>query len=121
MSKKKVLLMGMSGSGKTSMRSIIFADYMAKDTMRLGPTFGVEHDDVVFLGNLTLTLWDCGGQDKFMATYFESQKNTIFRNVEVLIYVFGEYKALRLSIKRGVGVYSTVCMSITRNILLLFC
>eukprot|EP00808_Paulinella_micropora_P001201 g79846.t1 len=70
------------------MRSIIFADYMAKDTMRLGPTFGVEHDDVVFLGNLTLTLWDCGGQDKFMATYFESQKHTIFRNVEVLIYVF---------------------------------
>jgi Ras-related GTP-binding protein A/B len=36
--KKKVLLMGKSGSGKTSMRSIIFANYLARDTMRLGPT-----------------------------------------------------------------------------------
>lgn len=38
MSKKKILLMGKSGAGKTSMRSIIFANYMARDTMRLAPT-----------------------------------------------------------------------------------
>lgn len=30
--------MGKSGSGKTSMRSIIFANYIAKDTRRLGAT-----------------------------------------------------------------------------------
>lgn len=36
--KKKVLLMGKSGSGKTSMRSIIFANYIARDTQRLGAT-----------------------------------------------------------------------------------
>lgn len=34
----KVLLMGKSGSGKTSMRSIIFANYIARDTTRLGAT-----------------------------------------------------------------------------------
>ena len=34
----QVLLMGRSGSGKTSMRSIIFANYLARDTMRLDPT-----------------------------------------------------------------------------------
>ena len=33
--KKKVLLMGKSGSGKSSMRSIIFSNYLAKDTRRL--------------------------------------------------------------------------------------
>lgn len=33
--KKKVLLMGKSGSGKSSMRSIIFSNYVAKDTRRL--------------------------------------------------------------------------------------
>lgn len=38
MSKRKVLLMGKSGAGKTSMRSIIFANYIARDTSRLGPT-----------------------------------------------------------------------------------
>jgi len=86
--KKKVLLMGRSGSGKTSMRSIIFANYIARDTMRLGATIDVEHSHVRFLGNLTLNLWDCGGQEVFMENYFNSQKDHIFRNVEVLIYVF---------------------------------
>ena len=35
-----------------------------------------------------LNLWDCGGQESFMEQYFASQKDNIFRNVEVLIYVF---------------------------------
>ncbi|KAM5195102.1 ras-related GTP-binding protein B isoform 2-T2 [Hipposideros larvatus] len=111
-----VLLMGKSGSGKTSMRSIIFANYIARDTRRLGATildrlhslqinsslstyslvdsvgntktFDVEHSHVRFLGNLVLNLWDCGGQDTFMENYFTSQRDNIFRNVEVLIYVF---------------------------------
>mmetsp|Transcript_28315 Transcript_28315/g.28609 ORF Transcript_28315/g.28609 Transcript_28315/m.28609 type:complete len:304 (-) Transcript_28315:110-1021(-) len=88
MSKKKVLLMGKSGAGKTSMRSIIFANYMARDTTRLSPTLDVEHTHVRFLGNLVLNLWDCGGQYRFYESYFDSQRDTIFRNVEVLIYVF---------------------------------
>jgi GTPase SAR1 family protein len=83
----QVLLMGKSGSGKTSMRSIIFANYLglllellacasllvslntfrfslplsARDTFRLGATLEVEHSHVRFLGNLVLNLWDCGG------------------------------------------------------------
>ncbi|KAJ9588664.1 hypothetical protein L9F63_018053, partial [Diploptera punctata] len=83
-----VLLMGKSGSGKTSMRSIIFANYIARDTRRLGATIDVEHSHVRFLGNLVLNLWDCGGQEAFMENYFASQRDNIFRNVEVLIYVF---------------------------------
>ncbi|CAE1268124.1 RRAGA_B [Acanthosepion pharaonis] len=86
--KKKVLLMGKSGSGKTSMRSIIFANYIARDTRRLGATIDVEHSHIRFLGNLVLNLWDCGGQEAFMENYFASQRDNIFRNVEVLIYVF---------------------------------
>lgn len=86
--KKKVLLMGKSGSGKTSMRSIIFANYIARDTRRLGATIDVEHSHVRFLGDLVLNLWDCGGQEGFMENYFSNQRDNIFRNVEVLIYVF---------------------------------
>jgi Ras-related GTP-binding protein A/B len=48
----------------------------------------VEHASVRFLGNLVLNLWDCGGQESFMENYFTSQRDHIFRNVEVLIYVF---------------------------------
>jgi len=86
--KRKVLLMGKSGAGKTSMRSIIFANYMARDTRRLGPTWGFENTDIKFLGNLVLNLWDCGGQETFMENYFDSQREQIFKNVQVLIYVF---------------------------------
>jgi len=82
------LLMGRSASGKTSMRSIIFANYIARDTMRLGATIDVETSHVRFLGNLVLNLWDCGGQEAFMENYFASQRDHIFRNVEVLIYIF---------------------------------
>ncbi|RPA71375.1 hypothetical protein BJ508DRAFT_367784 [Ascobolus immersus RN42] len=86
--KKKVLLMGKSGSGKSSMRSIVFSNYVARDTRRLGATIDIEHSHVRFLGNLTLNLWDCGGQDAFMEHYLQQQRDHIFKNVAVLIYVF---------------------------------
>eukprot|EP00960_Hanusia_phi_P049672 759698-Hanusia_phi.AAC.1 len=65
--------MGKSNAGKTSMRSIIFANYIARETTRLGYTQDVEHSHVRFLGNLVLNLWDCGGQEAYMESYFESQ------------------------------------------------
>ena len=37
---QKVLLMGRMGAGKTSMRSIIFANYLARDAYRI--TFTVD-------------------------------------------------------------------------------
>lgn len=58
---RKVLLMGKSGAGKSSMRSIIFSNYVAKDVRRLGATIDVEHSSIRFMGNLMLNLWDCGG------------------------------------------------------------
>lgn len=41
-----------------------------------------------FLGDLMLNLWDCGGQDNFFDSYLSSQRQTIFNDVAVLIYVF---------------------------------
>lgn len=70
------------------MRSIIFSNYSAFDTRRLGATIDVEHSHLRFLGNMTLNLWDCGGQDVFMDNYFTNQKDHIFKMVEVLIHVF---------------------------------
>ena len=35
---KKMLLMGYSGAGKTSMHSVIFANFPAKDTSKIGYT-----------------------------------------------------------------------------------
>ena len=85
---EKVLLMGRMGAGKTSMRSIIFANYLARDAYRITFTIDVNKHRVRFLNNLVLSLWDCGGQDMFMEQYFQAQKEHIFKNVEVLIFVF---------------------------------
>ena len=86
--KKKVLLMGKSGSGKSSMRSIIFSNFVARDVRRLGATIDVEHSHAKFMGSLTLNLWDCGGQDAFMDSYLNTQRENVFSDAEVLIYVF---------------------------------
>ena len=85
--KKKVLLMGKSGAGKTSMRSIIFANYVARDTRRLGPTMNVEHSYIRFLGTMVLNLWDCGGQPNYFEHYITPQRDQIFKGAEVLIFV----------------------------------
>lgn len=80
--------MGASGSGKTSMRSLIFSNNPASLTARLGATIDVEQNHVRFLGDLILNLWDCGGQDAFMDSYLTIQRGTIFQHVGVMIYVF---------------------------------
>lgn len=86
--RKKMLLMGKSGSGKSSMKSIVFANFLARDTARLTATLAVQHSSVRFLGNMVLNLWDCGGQDAFYENYFNSKREHTFSNVAVLIYVF---------------------------------
>jgi len=80
--------MGKSGSGKTSMRAVIFSNSPASLTTRLGATLDYEQNHVRFFGDLILNLWDCGGQDAFMKSYLTNQKTTIFKDVGVLIYVF---------------------------------
>lgn len=105
----QVLLMGKSGSGKTSMRAIIFKSQLAADTRRLGATIDVENSQIKFLGGLRLDLWDCGGQDcacityvlpvigtwtdarpptAFMDSHLTAQSSTVFRSVHSLIYIF---------------------------------
>ena len=48
-------------------------------------TVDIEHSHVRFLGNLVLNLWDCGGQEAFMEQYFASQRDSIFKHVEVCV------------------------------------
>jgi Ras-related GTP-binding protein A/B len=53
-----------------------------------GATIDIDLSHVKFLGNLTLNLWDCGGQEAFMENYLSQQRVHVFSNVGVLIYVF---------------------------------
>jgi Ras-related GTP-binding protein A/B len=70
------------------MHSFFSANNLASATSRFGATIDVEMNHVRFLGSLVLNLWDCGGQETFLDSYLASQRNTIFRDVGVLIYVF---------------------------------
>lgn len=65
--KFQVLLMGKSGSGKTSMRSIIFESVRAEDTKTTALTHDIDSSEIKFLAGLKLNLWDCGGQDSQLA------------------------------------------------------
>ena len=83
----KIFLMGKCGVGKTSMRSIIFANQAPKDTFVLGYTSEVAETRLKFMGNLIFNLLDCGGQEQFMKQYFETKRESIFSKVGVLIFV----------------------------------
>ena len=53
-----------------------------------GVTMEIEHAHVRMLGNLTVNLWDCGGQDAFMENYFIHQKENIFRFIFNRLVIF---------------------------------
>jgi hypothetical protein len=49
---------------------------------------GIDQSHMRFVGNLTLNLHDCGGQIGFMESYLSSERDVIFTNVAVLIFIF---------------------------------
>lgn len=69
------------------MHSIIFANLPPNETQNIGFTVDVNESRVKFLG-MALSINDCGGQDKLMGLYFNVYPERIFRDTEVLIYVF---------------------------------
>jgi Ras-related GTP-binding protein A/B len=83
----KILLMGKAGVGKTSMRSIIFANCAPRDTFVLGWTHDVSESRLRFMGNMMLNLLDCGGQNEFIRQYLDSKREQIFTSVEILVFV----------------------------------
>eukprot|EP00915_Cephaloidophora_sp_WS-2016_P005235 GHVH01006943.1.p1 GENE.GHVH01006943.1~~GHVH01006943.1.p1 ORF type:complete len:388 (+),score=47.05 GHVH01006943.1:73-1164(+) len=87
MSDSKVLLLGRANAGKTSMKSVIFASCDPVNTSVLGATHNIDHRRVTLLGELGVSLWDCGGQDVYLESYFQNSKDLVFQNVEVLIFV----------------------------------
>jgi len=84
---KKILLMGKIGVGKTSIKSIIFQNKSAKDTLNLAYTNEVEETHLRFMKNISLNLLDCCSKEEFIKQYFDTKKNIIFSNVDILIFV----------------------------------
>jgi Ras-related GTP-binding protein A/B len=78
--------MGKSGAGKSSMRAVVFSNYVAKDVRRLGATIDVEHSNIKFMGNLMLNLWDCGGYVTYTLLFFGAGSAWITSTISLSIY-----------------------------------
>ena len=83
----KILLMGKMGVGKTSIKSIIFQNKSAKDSLNLAFTNEVEESHLRFMKNISLDLLDCCSKEDFIKQYFDSKKSAIFSNVDILVFV----------------------------------
>lgn len=83
----KILLMGKMGVGKTSIKSIIFQNKSAKDSLNLAFTNEVEESHLRFMKIISLDLLDCCSKEDFIKQYFDTKKNAIFSNVDILVFV----------------------------------
>ena len=82
---QKVIVIGLSNAGKTTILSKFGGELGIKDLTRLKPTKGVERKEVKS-SNLKLNIWDFGGQEEYRAKYFlEPEK--YFLRIDLIIYV----------------------------------
>lgn len=83
----KILLMGKTGVGKTSIKSIIFENKLAKDTLNLACTNEIEISHLKYMKKYSLNILDLCSREDYIKQYFESKKQYIFSNVNIFIFV----------------------------------
>jgi len=91
----KILLMGNKGSGKTSIKSIIFQQKLPKDTIRLALTNEIEEIHVKIMGSININLIDCCSKDEYNNKYFDTKKEKIFSKVDILIFVIDAFEFIK--------------------------
>lgn len=87
---KKIVLMGKTGVGKTAIKSIIFQNKTAADTLKLCSTNEIEETHLYSINNLHINVFDCldfSSKDDNIKQYFKAKKNFIFSNVDIFIFV----------------------------------
>ena len=97
----KILLMGNKGSGKTSIKSIIFQQKLPNDTIRLAPTNEIEEMHVKIMGNLNVNIIDCCSKEEYIEKYFTTKKEKIFSEVDILIFVIDISKSTKEPIRKN--------------------
>ena len=82
---KKIVLMGLDNSGKTSIVLCLKGVKNLSSFSAVNPTRGFEINKFHTLGS-EYNIWDFGGQEKFRTDYFENFNNHI-KGTSKLIYV----------------------------------
>jgi GTPase SAR1 family protein len=84
----KVLLFGPAGAGKTSLMRTTCLGYNFMKVLNLKPTKGVSRENFIFRGILELSIWDLGGQERYLERYFsESSRELIFSEVTAAVFM----------------------------------
>ena len=80
--------MGKAGVGKTSLMKTTCEGHSFLQTINIPPTKGISRENYLFRGLLEITLWDAGGQQKYLERYFSaSQKEIIFSEVDIPVFM----------------------------------
>ncbi|KKK44463.1 MAG: hypothetical protein Lokiarch_17970 [Candidatus Lokiarchaeum sp. GC14_75] len=83
-----MLLFGPAGAGKTSLMRTTCLGYNFMKVINLKPTKGVSRENFIFRGIMELSLWDLGGQERYIERYFsESQRELIFSEVTTAVFM----------------------------------
>jgi GTPase SAR1 family protein len=82
----KLLMMGLSQVGKSSIQSVVFEGKKPEDVADYAATRDYERSTKDLLGS-TFQIFDCGGQESFLIKHTGALSEFIFGNVQVYIWV----------------------------------
>lgn len=86
MPSKKVLFMGLGGSGKSSIRSVVFDGKKPKEVRNYEATINYTRSSTSFIGD-AIQIFDCGGQEAYLNNFVGEKAEFIFSYVNTLIWV----------------------------------
>jgi predicted regulator of Ras-like GTPase activity (Roadblock/LC7/MglB family) len=83
---KKLLLMGLGASGKSSIRSVAFEGRSPEEVKDYKATINYTRSMKTVIRS-PFEIFDCGGQESFISVFIGEQAELIFNNVAVLVWV----------------------------------
>ncbi len=83
---KKLLLMGLGASGKSSIRSVAFEGKSPEEVKDYKATINYTRSMKTIIRS-PFEIFDCGGQKSFISVFIGEQAELIFNNVAILVWV----------------------------------
>jgi len=85
-SARKIILLGLSQAGKTSIRDVVFEGKAPEETQNYAATLNYERQ-IEQVADEPITVMDLGGQEVFLKRFLSSMSSFIFSNVAVLVFI----------------------------------
>jgi len=85
-SARKIILLGLSQAGKTSIRDVVFGGKAPEETQNYAATLNYERQ-IEQVADEAVTVMDLGGQEVFLKRFLSSMSSFIFSNVAVLVFI----------------------------------